>query len=369
MPQGADPSFWSMALESLKTTGLLFWMSFWAFVLGYTASAVIQTLVTREQMSRVLGERGIKQAGMGGFFGFVSSSCSFAALAATRTLFSKGAKAENAISFMIASTNLVIELGLILWILIGWQFVLADYLLGIGMIAIAYLLSRWMVSKRMEQRGREHARRLEEQELKHPSPKGATWKEKLSSREGWEIISFRFFGEWKMAIKEVTAGFILAGIVSVFVPTSFWNTIFLGGGEAAPGFWAVLEHALIAPIMAFFTFVGSLGNVPLAAVLWPKNMSFAGVLSFLGADLVAGTVIYLNAKYYGWRFALVVSGLLYVSMVIAAIGVHYLFVALGGVPQARPANVMEFMNFSVDTHTFWLNVGFGLLGLVFLMIR
>jgi len=368
MDATADASVWSMVLESLETTGLLFWMSLWAFILGYAASATIQTLVTREQMSRILGERGVKPAALGGFFGFISSSCSFAALAATRTLFSKGAKAENAMAFMIASTNLVIELGLILWILIGWRFVLADYLLGIVMIALAYLLARWMLSQQVENTGRDHARRLEEEELRHPTPEGMDWKGKLTSRQGWEIIAFKFVGEWRMAIKEVTGGFVLAGFVSVFVPTRFWNAIFLGGGEAAPGFVAVLEHALIAPIMAFFTFVGSLGNVPLAAVLWTKNMSFAGVLSFLGADLVAATVIYLNAKYYGWRFALVLSGLLYVAIVVAAIAVHYLFVAMGAVPQARPADVMSLMNFSVNTHTFWLNVGFGALGTVLLGI-
>ena len=355
-------------LEALRTTGLLFWMTFWAFTLGYTLSAVLQTLVTREQMSRVLGERGLRQGALATFFGFISSSCSFAALAASRTVFSKGAHVANAFSFLIASTNLVIELGIILWILIGWRFVVGDYLLGLVMVVFAYLLTRWLLSESVVEEGRRHARKLEDEELKHPSPEGKTWREKITSREGWQIIAFKYFGEWRMAVKEVFAGFVLAGFVSVFVPPRFWSAIFLGGGDPNPPFWAVVQHAVIAPVMAFFTFVGSLGNVPLAAVVWTKNMSVAGVLSFLGADLVAATVVYLHAKYYGWRFALALSGVLYLAMVAAAVAVHYVFVAFGAVPQARPAKVMEMMSFDVQTHTFWLNVVSAVLNLILLGI-
>lgn len=362
-------AFLDQVLESLKVTGLLFWMVFWAFNLGYGLSAMIQTLVTREKMTEVLGKRGVRQVAMGGFFGFISSSCSFAALAAARTVYSKGAHAVNAIAFLIASTNLVIELGLILLILIGWKFVLADYLLGIVMIAIMYLIVKPTLSDKLAERGRKHARRLEEEELKHPSPEGMTWREKLTSREGWDVISFKFLGEWKMAIKEVTVGFVLAGFVTVFVPTSFWDSLFLGSGEADPGVLAVLQHALIAPILAFFTFVGSLGNVPLAAVLWTKNMSFAGVLSFLGADLVAATVVYLHSKYYGWAFTAYMSVMLYIVIVASAVIVHYTFTALDLVPEARPASVIEFMNFRVATHTFWLNLVFGLFGASMIYLR
>lgn len=356
-------------LEALATTGTLIWYTLWAFILGYLLSAIIQVLVTREQMARVLGERGLKPAGVSAFFGFISSSCSFASLAATRTVLAKGAHAHNAVSFMIATTNLVIELGIVLWLLVGWKFVVANFLLGLVMITYFYLLASVALPDRLSEAGREHARRLEEQELKHPSPEGMSWWQKLTSKEGWRIISFKWFGEWKMAYKEVLVGFTLAGFVAVFVPDAFWNAVFLGAGAEQPSFLAVLEHAAIAPLMAFFTFVGSLGNVPLATILWSKDASFGGVLSFLGADLVAATVIYLNVKYYGWKFALVVSGLLYLSMVSAGVTVHYIFAAFGAIPTARPESLRQMMEVGVWTHTFWLNIAFGILGIALLVIR
>jgi hypothetical protein len=356
-------------LQAIQTTGLLIWYTLWAFILGYLVSAGIQVLVTREQMAHVLGERGVKQAGLAGFFGFISSSCSFASLAATRSVLTKGAHPANSLFFMIATTNLVIELGIVLWTLVGWKFVVANFLLGIVMIAYAYLLTGLWFPRSIQDSGREHAEKLEAEELKHPSPEGMTWWQKLTSREGWKIISFKFFGEWKMAYKEVLFGFTIAGLVSAFVPDSFWNALFIQSGSAAPSFFAVIEHAAIAPFIAFFTFVGSLGNVPLATILWSKDASFAGVLSFLGADLVAATVIYLNAKYYGLRYALYTVGMLYIAMVTAGITVHYLFAAVGGIPSARPESLQTMMSFGFDTHTFWLNVMFIPIGLGLLWLR
>lgn len=196
-----------------------------------------------------------------------------------------------------------------------------------------------------------------------------SWWQKLISAEGWRIISFKFFGEWKMAYKEVLFGFTIAGLVSAFVPNSFWNALFLEAGAEAPSFLAVVQHALIAPFLAFFTFVGSLGNVPLATILWSKNASFGGVMAFLGADLVAATVIYLNVKYYGWRFAAYVTAVLYVAMVAAGVTVHWIFAALGGLPTARPASLLSMMEVGVNTHTFWLNVAFVPVALVLLFVR
>jgi uncharacterized membrane protein YraQ (UPF0718 family) len=356
-------------LEALKTTGTLIWYTLWAFILGYTLSAAIQVLFTREQMSRVLGERGPKQAALSGLFGFISSSCSFAALAASRSVLAKGAHPANATAFLIATTNLVLETGIVLWLLVGWRFVLANFLLGIIMIAYAYVLSSFTLSKSLGERAQRNARKGSAEDVKHPSPEGMTWWQKLTSKEGWRIISFKFFGEWKMAYKEVLVGFTIAGLVSAFVPESFWNSLFPEEGAGTPGFLTVLAHAAIAPLMAFFTFVGSLGNIPLAAILWSKNATFGGVMSFLGADLVAATVIYLNAKYYGWRFTAYLSGLLYVAMVAAGVTVHYLFAAFGAIPQARPEALSQMMEFGVDTHTFWLNIIFGVFGIVLLAVR
>lgn len=193
--------------------------------------------------------------------------------------------------------------------------------------------------------------------------------QKLTSAEGWRIISFKFFGEWKMAYKEVLIGFTIAGLVTAFVPDAFWNALFVAEESGSPSFLTVLQHALIAPVLAFFTFVGSLGNIPLAAILWSKNASFGGVMSFLGADLVAATVIYLNAKYYGWAFTAYLSGLLYVSMVAAGVTVHWIFAAFGAIPSVRPESLAEMMSFGVDTHTFWLNVVFIPIAAILLYVR
>jgi uncharacterized membrane protein YraQ (UPF0718 family) len=361
--------FPQLILESLKTTGLLIWYTLWAFILGYMLSAAIQTLVTREQMSRVLGSKGVKQMSLASFFGFISSSCSFASLAATRSVMVKGAHPKNAIAFLIATTNLVIETGIVLWLLVGWKFVVANFALGIIMIIYAYLLYGFFISEKIADNGKEHAERLEAQELKHPSPEGKKWYQKLISKQGIKIISFKFLGEWKMAYKEVLVGFTIAGLVSAFVPTSFWNAIFIDSGSETISFLAVLEHAAVAPILAIFSFVGSLGNIPLAAILWSKNASFAGVMAFLGADLVAATVIYLNARYYGWRFTLRMSVLLYLCMVAAGITVHYLFAVFNAIPTARPESLQNMLSFDTQSHTFYLNIIFGIIGAVLLFIR
>jgi uncharacterized membrane protein YraQ (UPF0718 family) len=358
-----------LLLEALKTTALLMWYTLWAFILGYLLSAAIQVLVTREQMARVLGGHGLKQVSLAGFFGFISSSCSFAALAASRTVYAKGAHASNAIAFLIATTNLVLETGIVLWALVGWRFVVANFLLGIIMILYAYVLTSLWLPTQLAHKGRVHAEKIQAEELKHPSPEGMAWWQKLTSKAGWRVITLKFFGEWKMAYKEVLVGFTLAGLVAAFVPDSFWNALFVETGAEEASFWAVLQHALIAPFLAFFTFVGSLGNIPLAAILWSKNASFGGVMSFLGADLVAATVIYLNAKYYGWAFTAYLSGLLYICMVAAGVTVHWLFAAFDAIPTVRPESLAEMMSFGVDTHTFWLNILFGIIGIALLVAR
>jgi uncharacterized membrane protein YraQ (UPF0718 family) len=165
--------------------------------------------------------------------------------------------------------------------------------------------------------------------------------------------------EWKMVWKEILFGFTVAGFIAVLVPQSFWDALFLiagnAGPEADPAFFTVLENAAIQPV-AFFTFIGSMGNVPLAAMLWAKGASFGGVMAFLGADLVAATVVWVHVKYYGWRYALFVSALLYVCMVAAGVTVHYLFAVLGQIPEQRPS-VQDMVRFAID-HTLFLNLAF-----------
>ncbi len=334
--------------EALLTSAGILWKSFWALVFGYVISAGIQVLVTRSQMAKALGKRGAKRGVLAGFFGFISSSCSFAALAASRSILVKGAHPINAISFLIASTNLVIELGIVLWVLMGWQFLVGNFILGTLMIVYAYLLTRFWFPDKLAQRARKHAEEQQEGMDHDRSGNGKkTWWDKLTSRKGWQAIADAFFMEWKMAYKEILFGFTIAGFISVFVPQAFWNALFLNTGSDTASLWVVLENAAIAPIVAFFTFIGSMGNVPLAAMLWGNNASFGGVMSFLGADLVAATVIYLNAKYYGWKYALYLSGLLYVCMVVAGVSVHGIFALLGIIPTERP-QLAELVRFQID---------------------
>ncbi len=355
--------------QALLTSAGILWKSFWALVFGYTVSAAIQVVVTRSQMARVLGKRSWKQAVLAGVFGFISSSCSFAAIAATRSVFVKGAHPINALSFLIASTNLVIELGIVLWVLLGWKFFVGNFLLGTLMIIYAYILTRFWFPRDLANQAKQHAQQRQEGEgmQHHAEMQNKNWWQKLTSKTGWRAISHAFFMEWKMAYKEILFGFTIAGFISVFVPTSFWNTLFLQSGQNAPDLLAIVENALIAPIIAFFTFIGSMGNVPLAALLWSKNASFAGVMSFLGADLVAATVVYLQAKYYGWKYAAYISGLLYVCMVAAGITVHGIFALFNAIPTERTA-LTELVRFAID-YTFWLNIIFAVIGGVLLWLH
>jgi len=270
-------------IQAFITAARILWKSFWALVFGYTVSAAIQVVVTRSQMARTLGKRSWKRATLAGFFGFISS-CSFAAIAASRSVLVKGVHPINAIAFLIASTNLVIELGIVLWVLLGWKFLVGNFLLGILMIVYAYIISRFWFPKKLANNARQHAQQRQEGEemMNRAELPNKSWRQKLTSLAGWRAISHAFFMEWKMAYKEILFGFTIAGFISVFVPTSSWNALFLQSGQDAPSLLAIVENALIAPIIAFFTFIGSMGNVPLAALLWSKNALFAGVMSFLG---------------------------------------------------------------------------------------
>jgi hypothetical protein len=342
-------------IEAVATGAAMLWKALWALAFGYLISAAIQVLVTRRQMAAVLGRRGGGPALLAGAFGLISSSCSFAALAASRAVLTKGAHPVNAIAFLIASTNLVLELGIVLWVLLGWRFALGNFLMGALMIVYVLLLTRWFFPERLAGRARSHAEGgMAHEHGEHANERG--WRRILASREGWRRIGRTFLAEWKMVYKEILFGFTVAGFIAVFVPQWFWNGLFLEAGADAPSALAVLQNAAVAPIVAFFTFIGSMGNVPLAAMLWSKNAAFGGVMSFLGADLVAATVVWIHVKYYGWRYALYLSGLLYLCMVAAGVSMHYLYVAAAMLPVARPT-LAEMVRFGVD-YTLWLNLAF-----------
>ncbi len=348
-----DGSFFALWGEAARTSLGFLWMALWAFALGYVISAMIQVFVTRERMKQSMGEAGAKSVGLATFFGFISSSCSFAALATTKSLFKKGAGLVPSLAFLLASTNLVVELGIVIAVFLAWQFVVGEYLGGLLLIGIVWLYVRLTKPDDLVEEAREH---VEEEDGDGEVP---DWKELIRSREGWARVGHRYAMEWKMVWKDVTFGFTVAGIIAAFVPPSFFQTLFVGAGSDSLSFFEVLIQTLVGPVAAFFTFIGSMGNIPLAALLFDNGVSFAGVMAFIFSDLVVFPVLRINAKYYGWAMALYILGGLLLALVGAALLLHYGFALAGLLPDtaSRSGSVTDQTFFSVDYKLF-LNAAF-----------
>ncbi|MFL5823290.1 MAG: permease [Solirubrobacteraceae bacterium] len=338
--------------HALRDAFLMAWEVWWALVLGFFISAVVQAWVPRRRIESALAGGGVRQLGTATGLGAVSSSCSYAAVAIAKSLFQKGASAASALAFQIASTNLVWELGLVLWVLIGWQFTLGEYLGGIVMIGLMALLLRLFVSPRLEESARDHAQRADSGHQHHSAGTDMSLRRRLRSSEAWADVAYNFRGDWKMTYKEVAVGFLLAGLVAQ-VGNGALHSIFLTGSPpAVQAVWG----AFIGPVIAVLSFVCSVGNVPLAAVLWSGGISFAGVMAFIFADLIVLPIIAIYRKYYGVRFALRITAVMFVAMVIAAVLVDGAFSALGLVPQgARPTRTDIFSALAVNYKLF-LNV-------------
>jgi len=322
--------------EAASTSLGFFWMALWAFILGYLVSSLIQVLVTRDRMQKAMGKDGPRSMLLGTFFGFISSSCSFSALSTTRAIFYKGASLAPSMAFMLASTNLVIELGMVIAIFMGWQFVVGEYVGGILLILITWALIRITRPRRLEAQARKKQSDDEEREGKSDTD----WKQKLVSLKSWQQIGQTYVMEWQMVWRDVLIGFTVAGIISAMVPDSFFQALFIGSGgdnSANPGFFAVLAQTLVGPVAAFFTFIGSMGNIPLAAVLFGQGVTFAGVMAFIFSDLVVLPVLRINARYYGWKMALYILALMLVAIVIAALTMHYALAFLGMLPDFASA--------------------------------
>jgi uncharacterized membrane protein YraQ (UPF0718 family) len=350
-------TFMTQWQDAALTSIGFFWMAFWAFALGYLISSLIQVLVTRRRMQKMMGERGPKSMAIGTFFGFISSSCSFAALSTTRALFQKGAGLAPAIAFMLASTNLVIELGIVIAIFLSWQFVAGEYVGGILLILFAWLFIRLFYPKKLVSEAR---KRLDE-EHGNGAEKSTDWQKKIITLSGWEEIAQTYVMEWNMVWKDVLIGFTIAGVISAFVPESFFTTLFIGSGtESAqnPGFMAVLSQTLLGPVAAFFTFIGSMGNIPLAALLYGHGVSFAGVMAFIFSDLVVFPVLRINSMYYGWKMAGYILVMLLSGLVLVSLVMHYGLGALHLLPPAgRGAAPAEQELFTID-YGFFLNLVF-----------
>jgi uncharacterized membrane protein YraQ (UPF0718 family) len=320
--------------SGLKDAFLMAWEVWWALVLGFAISAIVQAWVPRERIESALSGTGPRPLTLATGLGAASSSCSYAAIAIARSLFAKGASAVTALAFQFASTNLVWELGLVLWVLIGWQFTVAEYAGGIVMIVLMALLLRLFVSPRLEAQAREHAEQAEGGHQHHAAGEQLSWRERLTSARAWSDVAHNFRGDWQMLWKEITLGFLLAGFVAQ-LGDDFFNGLFIQDGP--PGLRAI-ENVVVGPIIAVLSFVCSVGNVPLAAVLWSGGISFGGVLAFLFADLIVVPIIAIYIKYYGRAFAARITALMFVTMVAAALAVDAVFSALGLVPDGpRPS--------------------------------
>jgi uncharacterized membrane protein YraQ (UPF0718 family) len=342
--------------HSAATTSLgLFWMAFWAFGLGYLISSMIQVFVTRERMKRSMGEAGAGTVSMATLFGFISSSCSFAALATTRSLFAKGAGLVPSLAFLLASTNLVIELGIVIAVFLGWQFVVGEYAGGVLLILLMWLLVRLTAPRRLVEDARTRARDAEQTEEEEEVP---DWRDLIRSREGWRRVAQRYVMEWNMVWRDVTIGFTVAGIIAAFVPRAFFQALFIGSGDPDPAFLDVLLQCLVGPVAAFFTFIGSMGNIPLAAVLFDNGVSFAGVMAFIFSDLVVLPVLRIQARYYGWKMALYILGIFLIILVATALLLHYAFVGFGLLPDSAAAQGVTDRAFFALDYTFGLNLLF-----------
>ena len=336
--------------RSLSESAAMFWEVLWALVLGFAVSALLQVFVSKERMTRALGRSGLREMALATAFGAASSSCSYAAVAAARTAFQKGAALAPALAFMFASTNLVFELGFVLWLLMGWQFVLAETVGAFVLIAVMWLLVTLTLPRGLE----DEARAQEENEEgghDHSSHGGMD-----GDMNGGRVraVADAFAMDWSMIWKEMLIGFVIAGFLAVLVSNGTWRALFLTH-SASPAL-RLLENVVIGPLIAVLSFVCSIGNVPLASILWSGGISFGGVIAFIYADLIIVPLIIVYRKYYGRRAAAYITLVLFASMVIAGLVVDLLFGALHLIPTGpRPASALSRAHFAWN-YTTWLDL-------------
>ncbi len=341
--------------EAAYTSTGFFWMALWAFILGYIISSMIQIFVTEKRMQKTMGKDEGKSVLLGTFFGFISSSCSFAALASAKSIFKKGASFVSSMAFLLASTNLVIELGIIISIFLGWQFVVGEYVGGILLIVICWNLIRVINPKKLIAKARKNL----ESESDDENMDKKDWKQQIQSENSWARVAKKYKMEWQMVWKDVTVGFTIAGIVAAFVPDSFFQTLFInsGNGNTDFTFFEILEHIIVGPIAAFLTFIGSMGNIPLAALLFGKGVSFAGVMAFIFSDLVVFPVLRINARYYGWKMSLFILFLLFTALIGTSLALYYAFDLFQILPDPSQVKIQDSEYFKLD-YTFFLNLAF-----------
>jgi len=328
--------------RSLADGAGMFWQTLWALVLGFGLSGAVQAFVSRAEMRRALGDHRPLTIARAGFFGAISSSCSYAASALAKTLFARGADFTAAQAFMFASTNLVLELGIVLWLLIGWQFAAAEFIGGAIMITLLTLVLPRVVPPARQAAAR---RTLIGPEAIDDGPHAAghavngeptvhtsgSWRTRIRSVSGWADAAGYTISDLTMLRKELVIGFVVAGFADAAVPVSFWRSLFLTGH----GFWSVLENVILGPFLAIISFVCSIGNVPLAAALWAGGIAFGGTVAFVFADLITLPLLLIYRRYYGTRLTFKLLAVFWATMSAAGLATEYLFRWAGIAPAAR----------------------------------
>jgi hypothetical protein len=347
----------STALESAAAMG---WLLLWPLVLGFAVSAAVQSVVSRREMATLLPDHRPRTLAKAAAFGAASSSCSYAAIAIARSMFRKGADFNAAMAFQFASTNLVLELGVVLWVMMGWRFTAATWLGGMVMIIVLSVLLRVFVRKRLVEEARAHADkgiagRMEgHAEMDMAVTEGPLLRRLLSAK-GFTAVSHYFVMEWASVWIDLGLGLLIAGALAAWIPRDAWGMAFAAHSPVI----AKVIGPLLGPLIAVASFVCSVGNVPLAAVLWNGGASFGGVIAFIFADLIVLPVLDIYRRYYGLKVTAVLSLVFYAAMALAGYVIEFTFGAAGLVPAERNAHVAD-LGFSWN-YTTWLNLAFVLL--------
>ncbi|MFI5779458.1 permease [Nocardia sp. NPDC051570] len=353
--------------HALALAGSMTWEILWALILGFALSAVVQAVVRKSTIVRLMGDDRPRTLAVAAVLGAASSSCSYAAVALARSLFRKGANFTAAMAFEIGSTNLVVELGIILALLMGWQFTAAEFVGGPIMIVLIAVLFRFFVRSRVVRAAREQADRgvagsMEGHAAMDMSVTGeGSFLRRLLSGRGLTAVSHVFVMEWAAILRDLIIGLLIAGAIGAWVPNSFWQNFFLTDHPVLSAVWG----PIVGPVVAIAAFVCSIGNVPLAAVLWNGGISFGGVTSFIFADLLILPILNIYRKYYGTRMMLILLGTFYAAMVGAGYAVEILFGATGLIPEHRNAMIMsEGIRWNYTT---WLNIVFLILAALLIL--
>ena len=356
---------WLDIARSLREAFFMFWVTLWPLILGFGVSGAVQAFATRETMQRQFGDHRPTSVARASAYGMVSSSCSYAASAMAKSLFAKGADFVAACVFMFASTNLVIELGIVLLVLMGWQFAVSEFVGGAIMIVLLVLLGGLWFRGRIVVEAR---RRVEQQTggEHHLGPRGdrQPLSRRIRSAAGWADAATYTMSDLGMLRRELVAGYLVAGFLAALVPVSVWHAVFLQGH----GFWTSLQNVVVGPFIAIVSFVCSIGNVPLAAALWQGGISFGGVVSFIFADLITLPLLLIYRRFYGTRMTLRMLAVFWIVISLAGLLTEGIFAAAGLIPATRPVQVVA-DHFSWNYTTILNFVFLGLFGLLYWTYR